>query len=170
MNLKKLLVIIFLFYFFTLLQNSFFTHFDAFGGALNLVFILFFLVAFFEEESRYLIVFLAAAAGFFLDIFSYSYIGPSIVLLIIIGLLLKSAQSSLKNRKDSHPFIYFLPLFIVFLLAYDLLMDLYFHFLGLDKIAITTGVKIIFSLICNSLVASVLFYFYKKISLFYKKK
>jgi len=167
---KKLLVIILLFYLLALLQNSFFAHFNLFGTAPNLVFIFFFLLVFFEKkENNYQVILFAIIAGAFLDIFSYTYIGPSIVLLVIIGILLKNVQSLLKNREDNRPFIYFLPLFIIFLLAYNLLLDLYLYFLDPNKIAVIISTKIIFSLIYNSFIASVSFYLYKKISSFYRK-
>jgi len=169
---KKILAVILLFYFFALLQNSFLTHFNLFGAIPNLVFTLFFLLVFFEKKDpsacagiNYYIIFLAITAGFFLDILSYTYLGPSIVLLIIIGFLLKKTQSLLKNSGDNHPFIYFLPLFIIFLLAYDLLLGLYLYFLDPNKIIISIGIETIFSIIYNSLVASAFFYIYKKFSI-----
>ena len=160
---KKLLAIIFLFYLFALLQNSFFSHFNLFGAVPNLVFILFFLLIFFTGKGKnYQIICIAATAGIFLDLFSYTYLGPSIVLLIIIGFLIKNAQSLLKNREDSHPFIYFVPLLIISLLAYDLFLSLYLYFLDQNKSAITFGLGTIFYVIYNLLIASILFYIYKK--------
>ena len=151
---QKTLVIILLFYFFALLQNNFFAHFNLFGASLNLVFILFFLMVFFKDPKgtpgNYQIIFLAAVAGIFLDIFSFTYLGPSIVVLLIIGFLLKKIQSLLKNRENKYPFVYFLPLFIIFLLAYKLL-------LGMTSF----GVETIFFIIYNSLIASAVFYIYK---------
>jgi len=166
---KKILIVIFLFYFFALLQKSFFTHFSLFGFVPNLVFILFFLLVFFEGKflpalsgKNYQIIFLAATAGFFLDIFSSPYLGPFIVLLAIIGISLKKAQALLKNRSDNYPFIYFLPLFVFFLLIYDILSDLYLNFLVANKIVIIFDARIIFFLICNAIIASIFFYVYKK--------
>lgn len=164
---QKTLVIIFLFYLFALLQNSFFVHFNLFGAVPNLVFILFFLLVFFENDPRgaprnYQIIFLAATAGIFLDVFSYTYIGPSIALLIIIGFLLKNTQTLLKNKEDNNPFIYFLPLFIVFLLVYNLSLGLYLYFLDPNKIMPVFGIGIIFLAIYNTIIASVFFYIYKK--------
>jgi len=161
---KKLLIIFFIFYFFAILQNSFLTHFSLFGTTPNLVFILFFLLTFFEKkDDSYSIIFLALVAGFFSDIFSYTYLGPSIALFITIGFLLRGVQSLLKNRKDSHPFIYFLPLFVVFLLAYSLLLGACLYFLDPNKIAIGFDMRTVFSTIYNIVVATVLFYFYKKL-------
>ena len=172
---KKLLFIIFLFYLFALLQNSFLTHFSLFGATPNLVFILFFLFVFFEgvpgvssesflgHSSRsYVVILLALAAGFFLDIFSYTYLGPSIVFLIIISFLLKGTQSLLKSRKDNYPLVYFLPLFVVFWGIYNLLLSLYFYFIDSNKIIISFGTETIFAVIYNLVIASVLFYLYKK--------
>ena len=149
---KKPLVIILLFYIFALLQSSFFYYFSFFGIVPNLVFILFFLLVFFEKKSSdYKIILFAVIGGILLDILSYTYLGPSIVLLIAIGFLLKNIQLLLKNRQDGHPFVYFLPLFIIFLLAYNALMDLSYF-----------DAKIFLSLFYNSLIASLLFFIYKK--------
>jgi rod shape-determining protein MreD len=160
---KKLLIIVFLFYLFILLQNSFLAHFDIFGVSPNLVFVLFFLLVFFEKKDKtYRAIFLAITAGLFLDIFSFTCLGPSIIVLIIIALLLKKAQSMLKNREDTYPFVYFLPLFIIFFLVYDLLLGLTFYFFDPNKIIISFGTETIFAVIYNSLVASSFFYIYKK--------
>jgi len=146
---KKILFIIFIFFVFALLQNSFFTHFNLFGASPNLIFILFFLMVFFGKKN-YPVIFVAITAGIFLDIFSYTYyIGSSIVLLVVIGLLLKKTQLLLKNREDEHPFVYFLPLFVIFLLIYELFLGIF-------------GQLIIFSLIYNLIVASLGFLVFKK--------
>ncbi len=167
---QKPVIIILLFYFFVLLQNSFFTHFNLFGAIPNLVFILFFLLVFFEgrskgflahSETNYQVFFIAAIAGIFLDIFSYTYIGPSIVILIMVGFLLKKIQSLLKNKEDKNPFVYFLPLFLVSLLLYGILSGLYFHFLDPNKIITSFGIGTILTIIYNLLIVSVLFYIYK---------
>ena len=160
---KKPLVIILLFYIFALLQSSFFYYFSFFGIVPNLVFILFFLLVFFEKKSSdYKIILFAVIGGILLDILSYTYLGPSIVLLIAIGFLLKNIQLLLKNRQDSHPFVYFLPLFIIFLLAYSTLMDLCLYFLNPSKVIFYFDAKIFLSLFYNSLIASLLFFIYKK--------
>jgi rod shape-determining protein MreD len=162
MSWQKPLLIILLFYLFALVQTSFLAHFSLFGTIPNLVFTLFFLLVFFiKKNENYQIIFFAFIAGIFLDIFSYTYIGPSIIFLLIIGFLLKKSQSLLKNRESSHPFIYFLPLFVIFLLAYDLSCGFYFYFFGFNKTAITLGAQTIFSVIYSALIASALFYIYK---------
>lgn len=161
---KKALLIIALFYFLALLQNSFFVYFGMSGYIPNLVFSLFFLLVFFARDPmNYWIIFLSITAGFFLDIYSYTYLGPSIILLLVIGFLLKKMQSFLISRENNYPFVYFIPLFIVSLLIYDLFLGLCLHFLDPIEIAVTfSATEALFSLIYNALTASVLFYIYKK--------
>jgi len=167
---KKLLIIFFSFYIFALLQNSFLTYFNFFGAVPNLVFILFFLLAYFEKGDNYQIIFLALIAGAFLDIFSYSYLGPSIVSLMIVGFLLKKSQALLKNREDNYPFFYFLPLFAIFLLVYNLFLSLCLHFFDPSRLAVNFGFGDVFMIIYNMVLASAAFYIYKKCQRFIKSK
>jgi rod shape-determining protein MreD len=160
---KKILATTLLFYVFALLQRSFFAQLNIFGAIPDLVFILFFLTAFFaEKDNNYQIIFLAITAGFFSDVFLYAYLGPSIVLFVIIGILLKKIQSSLKNRDDKYPFAYFLPLFIIFFLAYYLALSLSIYFMDFNKVVFGFDLGIIYQLVYNLLVASALFYIYKR--------
>jgi rod shape-determining protein MreD len=159
---KKILSIIILFYFFTLLQNSFFIHFNLFGSVPNIVFSFFFLLTFFEKkESDYYIFFLAILAGFLTDVFSYTYMGISVVLFSIIGILIKKIQLLLTSREDDFPFFYFLPLFILFLSVYNLLKYVCVQYLNFNRITMVYGPKIIISIIYSSMVASLFFYIYK---------
>jgi len=139
-------------------------HFNLFGVVPNLVFILFFLLVFFQwPANNYKIIIIAVAAGIILDIFSYTYIGPSVILLTGIAFLLKGVRSLLKNTENSYPFAYFLPLFVLFFLVYDLFRGSYLYFLDSDKIALIISTQIIFSVIYNAIIASLLFYVYKKV-------
>ena len=161
---QKILAIIILFCFFALLQFSFLVHFKIFGASLNLIFIFFFLLAFFERKNaNYQIIFLAVIGGLCLDVFSFTYLGPSIAVLLVIGFLLKKTQSLLKNREDNYPFVYFLPLFVVFLITYHILLGLYLYFIDPSKIMAAFGIETISAIIYNLAVASVFFYVYKKI-------
>jgi rod shape-determining protein MreD len=112
-----------LFYFFALLQNSFFTHFAFAGVTPNLVFSLFFVLLFFSGKSKFSPIFLAIFSGIILDIFSVAYFGTSIIILTVIALLFKKIQNSLMEGEDSRPFIFFVPLFAVALVLYDLLIN-----------------------------------------------
>lgn len=161
--LKKLLIIVLLFYFFILLKDSFLMHFSLFGVVPNLVFILFSLLVFFEKkDSNLLIIFYALIAGLLTDIFSYSHIGPAVISLIVIGLLFKKVQLSLKNTSESYPLSYFLSLFTIFLLTYKLLIATYLYFYNSEKIINIFGWDLVFYLIYNALVATVGYYIYKK--------
>jgi cell shape-determining protein MreD len=112
--------------------------------------------------GNYEIVSFAIIGGFFLDIFSYTYIGPSIISLVIIGLLLKKAQSALTARDESYPFSYFLPLFVVFLLLNELIMGLYSHFIDANKLVVGFDETIISYTIYSSIFAVIFFFIYKK--------
>jgi len=148
---KKLLVIVLLFYVFALLQNSFFTHFNFFGTLPNLIFILFFTLAFFNNSSQTFLF--AIIAGFFLDIYAYTYICPSIILLLIIGFLLKKVQTLLIENNGKYPFGYFLILFLIFLTSYSWLIDFVFDFLN---------IKLLLTLTYNSFIALLFFYIYRR--------
>lgn len=146
------LIVIFLFYFFAVLQNSFFAHFNLFGAAPNLVFVFFLLLIFFERQNKNLqIIFYAIVAGLFLDIFSYRYLGVSVVLFIFIGLLTKKIQSLLKEKRDKYPFIYFAFLVFVSLIVYELLLTA------------SLGISFFGRVIYGLLFAAAGFYIYKKI-------
>jgi len=161
---QKTLFITFLFYIFALLQSSFFTHFNLFGVVPNLVFALFFSISFFEKNDNYFqVIVYAAIAGFFLDIFSFPYVGPSFAFLIIIGILLKKIQSLLKEKENNYPFAYFLPLFVIFLLIYNLSISFYLYIPDFAKIVSLFNWKIIFLLCYNSIFAALFFYIHEKI-------
>jgi rod shape-determining protein MreD len=148
---QKYLTIIFLFYLFALLQNSFFVNFSLLGATLNLVFVFFFLLAFFVPENKnYQVIFLAILAGILLDIYSSGYLGPSIISLIVIGFLLKGAQSLLKNLNDKYPFAYFAPLFVVFFSMYEV-------------ITMSFDLRFVAGIVYNLLFASIGFVVFKKV-------
>ena len=150
----KILITIILFYLFAVLQNSFFVHFNLFGAVPNLVFIFFFLITFFDKSKKYYrAIFYAVVAGLFLDLFSYSYFGVSVIILLLVGFFLKKVQSSLQEKKDNKfPFIYFLPLFIFSFAGYDLLFNLFVG--NFSKI-------IIAEIVYNLFAACIAFYIYR---------
>lgn len=161
----KALVIILLFYFFALLQNSFLPHFNIFGAVPNLVFILFFLLMFFsvrggpspkadaprEQALGWQNIFYAIAAGFFLDIFSFSYFGASIAILFLMAFLIKKIINSLKNLS----IVFFIPLFLVFFTAYEIIFRLY--------LSANFGRNFYIEIVYNLAFAILGFYIYKKI-------
>ena len=146
------IISILLFYFLAILQTSFFMYFNLFGALPNLVFTLFFLLIFFNSKNQYLAaVFFGFFAGLFLDIFSIFPIGSSIILLTIVGLLVKKIQSLLKEKKEDYPFIYFIVLFAISLVIYELL---------LRNFAI--NLKLVLEIIYSSIFATMGFFIYKK--------
>lgn len=118
----KFLLLFLLFGFLGILQNSFLAQFNA----VNLIFILFFLVIFFFNQWED-ILFSAVIAGFFLDIFSSSYFGVVTVFLLIIAFISKKILALLKVKRDKYPIIYFISLFVLSFLVFNLL-QLTFHF------------------------------------------
>lgn len=158
---QKFLIATILFYIFAILQNSFIAHFSFLGAMPNLLFVLFFLLIFFEGKNKTYAVFVSILAGLFLDIFSYNYLGPSIILLLVINFLLKKTKLMLRNTEEKYPFVYFLPLFVIYLLIYDLFVALYVYFIDSKGIITQTGLQEVFSVIYSTMVAFIFFYVYK---------
>jgi rod shape-determining protein MreD len=147
----KYFIVVVIFYFFALLQNSFFIHFNFLGATPNLVFIFFTVLLFFSALS-WENFFYAATGGLFLDFFSHTYFGISIIFLLAVGFLFKKIQSLLKeNRGDSFPLVYFLPLFFMSFIAYDLLLRSAGFRIGL-----------LAEMAYNLLFAVIIFYIYKR--------
>jgi rod shape-determining protein MreD len=162
MQLKYLIIII-LFYFFALLQNTFFLHFSLLGAVPNLVFILFFLTVFFSPKKISYIFFLYAVfAGLLADNFLYTHFGLSVILFIIIGYFAKKMQTALKEKEDKYPFVYFILLFLIWLLIYDLLAMFYLRFIDSSRILPNFGAGFWAGLVYNSFVAFIGFYIFKK--------
>ena len=161
---QKALFLIFLFYLFSLLQSSFFPYFNILGSVPNLVFILFFSIVFFDKKDRiYPTIIWAIIAGIFLDIFSYTRLGPSILSLVIVGFLLKKTQSALRRQEDNHPFVYFLPLFLVSFILYEFLLSAYMRFFDPSHYWMSFGLSTVGGIIYNLLFASLVFLVFKKI-------
>lgn len=155
---QKVLGTIILFCAFALLQKSFLAHFSFFGVIPDLVFILFFFIVLFGRKYKnYQIVFWAIIAGLFLDIFSYSYIGASIIAFIIIGLLIKRLQFLLRSGEGRDPFLRFVILFIIFFLIRKFLSMIYLQFIDPLHIPITFNYQFIAEILYNLFLAAVTF-------------
>lgn len=160
----KYLIIVILFYFFAVLQNSFFVHLNLLGTTPNFVFIFFLLLVFFSARGGPAFgweeIFYAITAGLFLDVFSSAHLGASVVMLIIIGFLTKKICLLLSEKNDKYPFAYFLSLFFISFIIYNLFFGLYFFWVfGKDFVDINW--RLAAGLIYNLLSASVIFWVYK---------
>ncbi len=151
------------FYFFSLLQNSFFAHLNLWGAVPNLVFIFFVLLTFFtQKKDYYFIIFCAFVAGLLIDIFSSSYIGTSVLLLIVIGLGIKKIQGDLFEGGRKPMTFYFLGLFFIAFLVYSFLIYLYYYFLGPKEAFFVFDSKLFFEIIYNLVFAFLFFLIYKR--------
>lgn len=167
----KILITIILFYFFALLRDSFFLRFNIFGIAPNLIFIFFFLLIFFSGRDlaaqagkprlNWEDICLAVAAGLFLDISSYSYFGVSIVLLLITAVLVKKILHSLRERPERYPIIYFVSLFLIFNIVYDISSGIFLYFFDPAHIAFNFNLILLLQISCNLIVAVIGFYIAK---------
>ncbi len=158
----KHILIALLFYFFALLQNSFFVHFGLFGGTPNLVFILFILLVFFSSKNQgYLIVFYSLIGGLILDIFSYSHIGVSVTIMVVLGFLLKKVQLSLFEDPKKPMFFNFLVLFFVSFITYDLFFGFYSYLFKMSDFLVSFNLQLLGKVIYNLFFASMFFSVYK---------
>jgi hypothetical protein len=146
---KKYLFITILFYLFALLQNSFFGGINYSFLTPNLVFIYFFSLLFFTNKKNYnLVIFSALMGGFLLDLFSNSYFGPSMIILLLFAILLKNIQFN------------FLVFFIVSWIFYVLLTNPY----NLIK------VNFFYELLINIFFAFIFLIIFKKVKQLFKNE
>lgn len=161
----KILITTFLLYFFAVLRDSFFAHFNIFGIAPNFVFILFFVFIFFSGRGKprfnWEDIYVAVIAGLFLDIFSYSYFGVSTILLLAIAVLVKKILHSLREKTDRYPASYFIPLFLIFNIAYDVSSGAFLYFFDPAHIAFNFNLVFFLQISCNLLFAMFAFYICK---------
>lgn len=124
----KILILVLFFYLFTLFQNSFLANFSIYGVVPNFVLILVCLLSFFEKPHEYFGLFSVLIAGFFLDIFSSSFLGASILSLIIIYFFIKKTIHLLWDISKKYSIFYFIPIFIFSVILYDFFFGLFFYF------------------------------------------
>lgn len=155
-----------LFYFLAILQNSFFSQFQIFGGSLNIIFVLFFIFTFFSKRKVIRTdsekVFYTITAGLFLDIFSNLHFGVSIFSIFITGLLINKIQNSLQSKYDNFPVSYFIPIFIVSFSVYRLLVFLFSNIANISNISVAISFVFVSDIIYNLIFSLVLFFLYKK--------
>ena len=100
-------------------QNIFFNVFPLVTAPLLLLFIFFYTLIFFEKEKRYDAVLLyALLAGTLTDIVNADYIGSSLIVFLIVGFGIMKLKEHIQEQQESHPFVFFLPLFLAVFLFY----------------------------------------------------
>jgi rod shape-determining protein MreD len=123
---------IIIFYFLALLQASFLPQLNIAGVTPNFVFILFFILIFFSDKKdasvNYENFFLGIICGFFLSVFSKSFFGAEIVVLVFISFFVKKIQQQLVEKNKKYPLTYFAPLFIISFVIFELFSWLVFYF------------------------------------------
>lgn len=89
MKISKALIIIILFYLFAVLQSAFLIHFNVLGFTFNLIMISVIIINIFERPNCFLGIFSALVGGFFLDIFSSSFMGFNMLVLFLAAVIIK---------------------------------------------------------------------------------
>lgn len=157
-------VIILIFLIAALLQASFLPYFSIITVTPNILFILFFIIIFLKKEREYYYeLFVVISAGFFMDIFSNSYLGVSIISLFILYLLIQLTQYLFKERQNEYFIGYFIISFLGYFLAYNLLARFLSSPFNLNT---NVGTATLVHIFYNLILAIVGFYMYKKIAAF----
>lgn len=159
--MKKILASVLFFYVLALVQTSFIFHLDILNVVPNLILISVVLLNFFEEPRKKTGLVIAGIGGFFLDLFSYSYLGISILILVVLAFLLKKFLKVSAERNVIH-LVLVLVFSVVFYNLFLVLLDSIFlkmSFLRLFIINRFTVLELVYNL-----GVGVLFYFLIKCS------
>jgi len=160
----KTLILVLFFYLLVLFQNSFLSHFSISGASLNLILISICLFSFFEESHKYSGLFLAIVAGFFLDVFSRSFLGISIFCLIIVYFFIKKTIHILRDIPRKYSIIYFIPIFIICVILYNLFFGTFSYLSNHFTPPFLGGYTLFLNIIYNLIFAVFGFYLFKKYS------
>jgi hypothetical protein len=117
-------------------------------------------LSFFGEPKENLGIFGAIFGGFFLDIFSNSFLGLSIGGLLIVSFFIKYSLYILKETPEKYPLRYFLPLLFFSIIFYDLFLNFTFYFL--NSLPFQLGLSTLIKIVYNLTLGFLFFYFYKK--------
>ncbi len=162
--MKKILIIILILFILTLIQTSFLVHFSIWGVFPNLILVLVSIFNFFEDPVKKLGILTAGIGGFFLDIYSNSFIGALILTLIAISLIFKGSRIILKERPQKHPLIYFIPLFVFALVFYDFFFG--FTLIFVNSFHFSFDLSLLIKIAYNLVLALIGFYLFKRFSLY----
>jgi len=117
-----------------------------------------------DKKINLQIIFYSIAAGFFTDIFFHGFFGAAIISFMAVGFLAKRLQSMLAQSGDKYPFIHFLALFSAGFCIYGFLVMLPAYLFDSSHKVVIIDVALFLELVFNTAFASIIFYFYKKIS------
>lgn len=126
--MRKFLILVLFLYILALLQTSFLIHFNIDGQVPNLILISILLLIFLEKPEEKFSFFGALAGGLLLDVFSSSFLGISIIVLLLMTFVLKKVCRILKELNVS----WFLILLFFSLIFYNLFSSLIGHLVLFD--------------------------------------
>ncbi|OGZ64583.1 MAG: hypothetical protein A3A98_03445 [Candidatus Staskawiczbacteria bacterium RIFCSPLOWO2_01_FULL_40_39] len=166
----RYIIITLLFFIAALMQASFVPYFGIKGIMPNVVFALFFLLiflkkpyAYYYQQSNYLLynsllsyegLFIVIVAGFFLDIFSSSYFGLSLLSLLMVYFIVKTLVYFLREQQNRYMVFYFLLIFPCAFFVHTIFLQ---SFSG----PITFNSILLFEFLYTLVVACTVFYGYK---------
>lgn len=107
-------------------------------------------------------LFFTVLAGFFLDVFNNSFLGSSIILLAIIYFVVAKLLSNLKSSSEEYPLAYFIPIFTISLIIYQIFLVLLLYFQSKMQVFSFSWFFII-DLIYNLIFSLIGYYIFKKI-------
>lgn len=157
--LKNYFIILGIFWLLSILQMAFFAPITFLPYAPHLILIAFFLMLFFKDQLPIQPLFLTSA-GLFLDFFSPNYFGSSVIILLIIYVLKKTADSFFGNLDKHYSLIYFFINFAVGFFLYEIISQT----LIMRQILWPFTLQ---NIVFQSIVALVIYYCYQKISTFF---
>ena len=167
--MRRFLFLIIVFYLLALIQSSFLIHFSLFGVIPNFILILVCLLSFFSfsggNRDEKISLYSAFLGGFLLDIFSSSFLGLSIIVLLIISILIKKSLRVLREQTELYSIIYFILLFITSLIFYDLFLSIAFYWLYSAPLQFNLWI-ILTKMIYNLIFALPAFFIFKKYRLY----
>jgi len=122
----KYILIVLAFYFISLIQNSFLSHFIVFGVTPNLLLALVCLNTFLDESQSCSGLVSAISAGAFLDILNGSFLGVSILAMLLVCLFIRKTLVYLIDFPIEYSILYFIPILAISSVLYMFIVNLLF--------------------------------------------
>src|SRR3989339_1063026 len=77
------------FFFLSIFQTSFLVHYSIYGRVLNIILVIVVLYNLFESRDKKTGIYIAILGGFFLDVFSNTFIGLNIIIMLLTSVAIK---------------------------------------------------------------------------------